>query len=64
MKRSDFWTKASDYSIAVCALALIAKMFFLTYLDGVIGFILFVGAIGLVVFFVSEFMKFTLRRKP
>ena len=63
MKRSDFWIKASNYSIAICAITLIAKMFFRKYLEDIIVPILFIGGLAFLVFAISEFMKFVLKKK-
>jgi len=64
MKKIEFWIKASNYSIAICGVALIAKMFFRKYLEHVIVTILVIGGIALVVFVISEFMKFIIKRRP
>jgi len=63
MKRIEFWIKTSNYSIAVCGIALIAKMFFRKYLEQIIVPILFVGGIAFLVFAISELMKFIIKRR-
>ena len=63
MKKIEFWVSMSNYSIAVCSLVLIAKIFFRKYLENNIVSILFVGGIALIVFIISELMKFILKRK-
>jgi hypothetical protein len=63
MKKIEFWVKASNYSIAICGVVLIAKMFFRKYLENIIVPVLFVGGIALIVFIFSELMKFILKRK-
>ncbi|WMW78119.1 hypothetical protein RF683_01355 [Flavobacterium sp. 20NA77.7] len=63
MKKIEFWAKASNYSIAICGVVLIAKMFFRKYLENIIVPVLFVGGIALIVFIFSELMKFILKRK-
>lgn len=63
MKKKGFWFKASNYSTAICFLVLIAKMFFRKYLEPIIVPILFVGGLALIVFVISELMKFLLKRR-
>ena len=63
MRKLEFWVKSSNYSIAVCGVVLIAKMFFRQQLESIIVPILFGGGIALAVFILSEIMKFTLKRK-
>lgn len=63
MKKIEFWVKASNYSIAISGVVLIAKMFFRKYLENIIVPVLFVGGIALIVFIFSELMKFILKRK-
>ncbi|HBK83760.1 MAG TPA: hypothetical protein DDZ41_09225 [Flavobacterium sp.] len=63
MKKIEFWEKASNYSIAICGVVLIAKMYFRKYFEDSIVIILFVGVIALIIFVLSEFMKFILKRK-
>jgi hypothetical protein len=63
MKKIEFWIKASNYSIAICCIVLIAKMFFRKYLESIIIPILFLGGIALIVFILSELMKFILKKK-
>lgn len=63
MKKIEFWVKASNYSIAICCVVLITKMFFRKYLENIIVPVLFVGGIALIVFIFSELMKFILKRK-
>jgi hypothetical protein len=63
MKKLEFWVKASNYSIAICGVVLIAKMFFRKHLENTIVPILFVGGIALIVFILSKLMQFILKRK-
>ncbi len=63
MKKLDFWIKVSNYSIIVCGIVLIVKMFFRKYLENVIIPILFLGGIALLTFFISELMKFIIKEK-
>ena len=62
MKNIEFWIKASNYSIAICGIVLIAKMFFRKYLENIIVPILFIGGIALLVFVTSELMKFVIKK--
>ena len=64
MRKIEFWKKVSNYSIAICAIALIAKMFFRKYLENIIIPILFIGGIALIIFVFSELMKLIIKRKP
>lgn len=63
MKKIEFWAKASNYSIAVCGVVLIAKIFFRKYLENIIIPSLFIGGIALIIFILSELLKFILKRK-
>jgi hypothetical protein len=63
MKKIEFWISVSNYSIAVCGVALIARMFFRKYLESIIIPILIVGGIALILSIVAELMKFILKRK-
>lgn len=63
MRDLNFWIKASNYSIVVCGIVLVAKVFLRKYLENIIVPILFVGGVALLVFLTSELMKFILRRK-
>lgn len=63
MGKINFWMKVSNYSIIVCGIVLIAKMFLRKYLETIIVPILFLGALALFIFLLSEIMKFILKRK-
>ena len=63
MKRKEFWEKISNFSIAICFLAIVAKMFLREYLETIINPILFVAGIFLIVFVLSEIMMFIIKRK-
>ncbi len=63
MKNYTFWGKASNYSIFVCGIVLIAKMFFRKYLENIILPLLVVGGISLLIFLLSELMKFIIKKK-
>jgi hypothetical protein len=63
MRKIEFWKKASNYSIAVCGIVLIAKMFFIKYLEKSNVPIFFIAGVALFVFIFSELMKFILKRK-
>jgi len=63
ISKIDFWIKTSNYSIVVCGIVLVAKLFFREYLEFIITPILIIGAIALLVYFFSESMKFILKRK-
>jgi hypothetical protein len=63
MRNLDFWIKTSNYSIAVSGVALIVKLFFQDLLSDIILYILFIGGSAFVVFVISEFMKFVLKRR-
>ncbi|RCH54763.1 hypothetical protein DJ568_09760 [Mucilaginibacter hurinus] len=62
MKKYDFWVKVSNYSITTCAIILIAKMFFRKYLEDIITPILYIGGVAVLVFAISEIMKFTSKK--
>lgn len=62
MRKLNFWRKSSNYSLVVCSIVLIAKMFFRKYLDPIILPIFLIGGFALLVFFISELMKFILNR--
>jgi hypothetical protein len=57
-----FWEKISNYSSIVCGIVLVTKMFFRKYLEELILPILLIGGIALIIFLISELMKFILRR--
>jgi len=59
----EFWTTTSNYSVIVCSIALIVKLFFRQYLEDIIVPILLIGVIAFVIFAISELMKFILKRK-
>ncbi|MCK6612492.1 MAG: hypothetical protein L6Q78_15805 [Bacteroidia bacterium] len=61
MRKIDFWKRVSNFSIAICGLVLIAKMFFRKYLEQFILPILVIGGIALLLFMVSEFMKLIIK---
>lgn len=63
MKKIDFWIKASNYSIFICGIVLIAEMFFTKYLGNITMPILFVGVLALIIFLISELMKFILKKR-
>jgi hypothetical protein len=63
MRNLNFWIKASNYSIVVCGIILIVKMFLRKYFEKIVVLIFFVGCIALLIFLTSELMKFILRRK-
>ena len=63
MKNYDFWKKTSNYSIVVCGIVLIAKMFFKQYLKNVIVHILFIGGLALLLCLFSEIMKYLTKNK-
>jgi hypothetical protein len=63
MEKIQFWKNTSNYSITICAIAAIARMFFRKYLVTVIIPIMIVGVIALIVFVISEIMQFTLKQK-
>ena len=59
----SFWKTVSNYSIVVCGIVLILKMFFREYIEGFIWPVLYLGGIALVIFVFSELMKFLIKRK-
>lgn len=63
MRNLNFWIKASNYSIIVCSIVLIAKMFLRKYIENIIVPILLLGGIAFLVFAISELMKFILKRR-
>ena len=63
MMNYNFWKKISNYSIFLCGIVLITKMFFKKYIENIIVPILVVGGISLLIFFISELMKFILKQK-
>lgn len=62
MKRVDFWIKTSNYSIIVCAIVLISKIFFRKYIESIINYVLLIGAIALFMFFLSELVQYLRKR--
>lgn len=57
MKRKIFWNRVSNYALAVMILALIAKMYFKSYLEDVILYILVIGVLAAIVFFIALLMQ-------
>lgn len=63
MRDFNFWKRVSNYSIIVCGIVLIVKMFFRKYVEDIIWPILFIGALALLICLFSEIMKFIIKRK-
>jgi hypothetical protein len=63
MKKLNFWMKISNYSIIVCGVILVIKMFFKKYLEPYSIQMFFVSGISLTVFLISELMKFIFQKK-
>ncbi len=63
MKRLIIWQRISNYSTVVCAVVLIAKMFFRKYIEGIMMPMLIVGGIGVIVLLISEIVKFIIKQK-
>lgn len=59
----SFWKKASNYSIFICGIALVAKMFFRKYIEAIIWPVLLVGIIAFFLFAISELIVFILKKK-
>lgn len=57
MERRIFWNKISNYALAIMIIALVAKMFFKKYLENEMLYILLVGAIAAVVFFIALYLS-------
>jgi hypothetical protein len=55
--------KISNYSIIVCGVILVIKMFFKKYLEPYSIQMFFVSGISLTVFLISELMKFIFQKK-
>lgn len=60
--RIQFWKAVSNYSITVCAIILIARMFLRKYFEAVMFPLLIIGVVALVIFIVSEVIKVILKR--
>lgn len=60
MEKIEFWKKLSNYSIALCGIGLIIDRFWEEYVS-LPMLIIWTGTI--IVFVISEIMKFILKRK-
>lgn len=51
MNKYLLWSKISNYSIVVCGIVLVLKMFLRKYFENAINFILIIGAIALLILY-------------
>jgi hypothetical protein len=58
-----FWTNVSNYSIVLCGVMLVLKMYFRKYIEWLIIPILAIGVFSFLVFLLSEIVKHNNRRK-
>jgi hypothetical protein len=63
MKKLNLWMKISNYSIIVCGVILVIKMFFKKCLEPYSIQMFFISGISLSVFLISELMKFIFKKK-
>ena len=62
MNKYQTWDKTSNYSIVICGCALIIKIFFRKYVEGIVLPILFIGVLAFIMFLVSNLMKYIIKK--
>ncbi len=62
-KNPNVWNKTSNYSAFLCLLISILLIFFENYIYYSFRFIYILGVVSTIIFLLSEFMKFYLKKK-
>jgi len=62
MKNYNFWEKASRYSALIVIVLAIIRAFFRKYIVGYINVWLFLSVVVVLIFSISELMKFIIKR--